>query len=139
MRKITFGGASSLDAYFARLDDSVDWLMPAEESTEITRDYWRGVDTVLRGRKAYEIRAKSKRGAGTPGLTTYVFSRTLKEVDDKHVTLVKDDAVAFVRALKAQPGKDVCLMGGGDFAASLLEAGLVDELGFSIHPVLLGA
>jgi hypothetical protein len=27
MRKVVFGGANSLDNYFARKDDSVDWLM----------------------------------------------------------------------------------------------------------------
>ena len=29
-------------------------------------------------------------------------------------------------------------MGGGDFAKTLFEAGLIDEIGFNIHPVLLG-
>ena len=27
MRKVVFGGANSLDNYFARKDDAVDWLM----------------------------------------------------------------------------------------------------------------
>jgi dihydrofolate reductase len=30
-------------------------------------------------------------------------------------------------------------MGGGNFARSLLEAGLIDEIGLNIHPVLLGS
>ena len=52
---------------------------------------------------------------------------------------MKDDAVDFVRALKQAPGKDICLMGGGELAQSLLAEGLVDRIGLNIHPVLLGA
>jgi dihydrofolate reductase len=55
------------------------------------------------------------------------------------VTLVKDDAVEFVRDLKERPGKDICVFGGGDFARSLFAAGMIDEVGFNMHPVLLGS
>jgi dihydrofolate reductase len=41
--------------------------------------------------------------------------------------------------LKEQDGKDICLMGGGELARSLFEAGLIDEIGFNVHPVLLGS
>jgi dihydrofolate reductase len=41
--------------------------------------------------------------------------------------------------LKKQKGKDICVMGGGELGKSLLEAGVVDEIGFNIHPVLLGS
>ncbi|MFL6228337.1 MAG: dihydrofolate reductase family protein, partial [Pyrinomonadaceae bacterium] len=47
--------------------------------------------------------------------------------------------VEFVRELKHQPGKDICVMGGGLLAKPLFEAGLIDEIGFNIQPVLLGA
>ena len=55
------------------------------------------------------------------------------------VEIVSDDAVGFVRKLRGEAGKDICLMGGGEFAKTLFEADLIDELGFNIHPVLLGA
>ena len=53
--------------------------------------------------------------------------------------MIRDDAAARVRDIRAQEGKDLCLMGGGELARSLFEAGLIDEIGFNIHPVLLGA
>ena len=55
------------------------------------------------------------------------------------MTIVAEDAVEFVRGLKAQRGKDICLMGGGELAKSLFEAGLIDEIGLNTHPVLLGS
>jgi dihydrofolate reductase len=44
-----------------------------------------------------------------------------------------------VRRIKGEKGKDICVMGGGILAKSLFEAGLIDEIGFNIHPVLLGS
>jgi dihydrofolate reductase len=55
------------------------------------------------------------------------------------VHLVRDNAAEFVRQLKQQPGKGICLMGGGVLATTLLEAGVVDEVGFNMHPIVLGS
>jgi len=141
LRKVTFGGANSLDNYFARLDDGIDWLMSSDEAAEIMREYWKNIDTMLMGRKTYEVGLKISKGKGNPyaGVKTYVFSRTLASVKQKGVKIVSEDAVGFVQALKNQPGKDICVMGGGDFAKTLFEADLIDEIGFNIHPVLLGS
>ena len=141
MRRIIFGGANSLDNYFARLDDGIDWLMWSDEAAEIMRDYWKNFDTMLLGRKTYEVGLKMTKGKSNPykGIKTYVFSRTLAGVKQKGVEVVSKDAAGFVRDLKNQPGKDICLMGGGDFAKTLFEADLIDEIGFNIHPVLLGS
>ena len=143
MRKVTFGGANSLDNFIARPDGAVDWLMWSDEAGAVMKDYWQTIDTILMGRKTYEVAAagakKSKRKSkGNPygGIKTYVFSRTLKEADGAEI--VSENAAEFVRDLKARDGKDICVMGGGDFAKTLFEAGLIDEIGFNIHPVLLG-
>jgi dihydrofolate reductase len=140
MRKITFGGANSLDNYLARPDDAVDWLMWGEEAAAIMTDFWKTIDTVLMGRKTYEVALRSGHGGDVyPGVKSYVFSRTLPETAGKGVTIVRQDAAEFTRQLKSQPGKDICLMGGGELARSLFEADLIDEIGLNIHPLLLGA
>jgi dihydrofolate reductase len=139
MRKITFGGANSVDNYLARPDHAVDWLFWDEEVAAVVADYWKTIDTVLMGRKTYEVAARSGQGGGYPGVRNYVFSRTLHEDLGSGVTVVRDDAAEFVRDLKRQDGKDICLMGGGELARSLFEAGLIDEVGLNIHPVLLGS
>jgi dihydrofolate reductase len=138
MRRITYGGATSLDNFLARPDGAVDWLMWSKEAAAITGAFWKTIDTILMGRKTYEVAVRMGHAAGSPGMTTYIFSRTLAEVQPG-TTLVRDDAVEFVRRLKDEPGKDICLMGGGELARSLFEGDLIDEVGFNIHPVLLGA
>ena len=139
MRKVTFGGANSLDNFFARKDDSVDWLMWDKEVNQIMKTYWKSIDTVIMGRRTYEVAERMGGGREQPGVKTYVFSRTLKNVPNKKVELVSEDAADFVRRLKKQKGKDICVMGGGKLAKSLFEADLIDELGFNVHPVLLGS
>lgn len=138
MRRVTFGGANSLDNFLARSDHAVDWLMWGAEAAAVTRDFWATIDTVLMGRKTYEAAARNGQEGGFPGVKNYVFSRTLKEAP-RGVAIIPTDAVEFVRGLKEEDGKDICLMGGGELARPLFEAGLIDEIGFNIHPVLLGS
>jgi dihydrofolate reductase len=63
----------------------------------------------------------------------------LKESSDANVELIREDAAEFVRKLKTEDGKDIFVLGGGLFAKSLFEAGLIDEVGLNIHPILLGS
>lgn len=138
MRKVTFGGASSLDNFFARKDDAVDWLFWTKEVEEIMETFWKTIDTVVMGRRTYEVAARMGSGA-YPGVKNYVFSRTIKESPASGITFVSEDAATFVRKLKNEEGKDICVMGGGVLAKSLFEADLIDEVGLNIHPVLLGS
>lgn len=140
MRKVLFSAATSLDHYIARSDHSFDWILWNDEAAAAMADFWKTIDTVLMGRKTYEVALQSGQGAGgTAGVHTYVFSRTLNESAERNVTIISTDAAEFVGRLKHQAGNDVCLMGGGELATSLFEAGLIDELRLSIHPLLLGS
>jgi dihydrofolate reductase len=150
MRTVTYGGAVSLDGFLAGRDGSIDWLHFSKGVQDVMAKYWKGVDTVLMGRKTYEFAASSGRAASTgkkwtnktrkePTVRTFVFSRTLPSIDEPGVELVKGDAVEFVRGLKCRPGKEICLLGGGELAQSLLAADLVDRIGLNVHPILLGS
>jgi dihydrofolate reductase len=141
-RKVIYGGACSLDGYFAGKDGAVDWLHYSKDVAAIMEKSWASTDTILLGRKTWEFaRAMAAGGTEAPAVQakSYVFSRTLTSIPDKDAELVTSDAGEFVRKLKAQPGKDIIVMSGGNFATSLLQAGVIDEIGLNIHPVLLGS
>lgn len=138
MRKVTYGAACSLDGYIARRDGGVEWLQWSGDVQRLTAAYWTRVDTVLMGRKTYEA-ARALGSGAYPGVTNYVFSRTLRESPEPGVRLVRENAVELVADLKRQPGGEICVLGGGELAQTLLEADLVDEVGVNIQPVLLGA
>ena len=71
-------------------------------------------------------------------LPKVVFSTTLESVEG-NARLVRGDAVAEVARLKAEPGEGALAVGGAGLAASLVRAGLVDEYGLFVFPVVLGA
>lgn len=147
MRKVIFGGANSLDNYFARKDGAMDWLLWSDEVAELMKDMWPRFDTIVMGRKTWSTSMEKfseedlkKARAAHSGTKEYVFSRTLPAGPAAGgYEVVNADPGEFVRALKKQEGKDIMIMGGGDLARSLFEAGVIDEIGFNIHPVLLGS
>jgi dihydrofolate reductase len=136
-RKVVFGGAVSLDFYFAGPGEEIDWIRWSDESAAATAASWKGVDTMLMGRKTWEFAVKMGGGPAMPGVRTFVFSRTLAGPLEG-AELIGEDAADFVRRLKAEEGGGILVMGGGELGSALIEAGLVDEIGLSVHPVLLG-
>jgi len=139
-RKVIYGGACSLDGYFTGKDNAIDWLHMSKDVEAIMRESWANTDTILLGRKTWEFSKAMGGGGEMPGVKvkSYIFSRTLKSIAEKDTELVTSDAGDFVRKLKAQPGKDIIVMSGGNFATSLLKEGVIDEIGLNIHPILLG-
>jgi len=145
MRKVVYGGATSLDQYLARDDGGVDWLIHDAEAMEIMKEMWPRFDAMLMGRKTWTTSTKNfskedleKARKMSAGMRTIVFSRTLETGERHGAEFVNTDAADFVREMKRETGKDIMVMGGGELAQSLFEAGVIDEVGFNIHPVLLG-
>ena len=143
MRKVKFSVANTLDHFIARGDHTVDWILWADEAKGLMEDFWKGIDTIVMGRKTYEIALNQTSGSGSPypGVQTFVMSRSLQADPDRDqgAEIVSDDVVEFVSRLREQDGNDIFLMGGGELAKPVLEAGLVDELALTIHPLLLGS
>lgn len=133
-RKVRCFIAASLDGFIADARGEVEWLWTDDDYGYT--DFIEGVDALLIGRKTYE----QVRGFGSwpyAHLRSYVFTSQAL-APDPNVVFVRDEASAFIRELKAQPGGDLWLVGGGALNAACLRAGLVDELVLSIQPLLLG-
>jgi dihydrofolate reductase len=127
--------AASLDGYIAGPNGEYDWI-PADPAIDFTA-IWAAYDTLVMGRKTYETSLAGGGGFGK-GVEVVVYSTTLDPAAHKKVTVVKTDPVAHVRELKAKPGKDIWLFGGGELFRFLLDAGLVDTVEPAVVPVLLG-
>ena len=74
-----------------------------------------------------------------PGMKTIVFSKTLQQRDHPEVTIVGAGLDQTVASLRAKPGKNIWLFGGGSLFQSFLDAKLVDKVEVAVIPVLLGA
>lgn len=143
MRKVIASLATSADGYIARRDGAVDWLdRPRPAGDYGMAAFYRSIDTILWGRKTYEMalgfQQQGVQGAEfDPHKTHYVFSRGPLSDLPPGMTLVSDVA-AFLRRLRASPGKDVWMMGGAGLIGSFLDAGGIDEVILHVIPVFIG-
>jgi len=126
----------SLDGYVAGPNGEADWIVMDPEIDFM--GMMSRFDTVLMGRRTYAAAQGQGGGGGMPGVTTVVVSRTLRTADHPDVTIIGEDVSAGVSRLRAQPGKDIWLFGGGSLFRSLLDLGLVDTVEVAIVQVLLG-
>lgn len=117
------------------LDGEIDWIIidPGIDFSALMGAF----DTVLLGRKTYEVTRQQGSGGEMRGMQTYVFSRTLRQAECPGVT-VSNNPAATLATLKATSGKDIWLFGGGSLFKSLLQLGFVDSIELAIIPVLLG-
>lgn len=109
---------------------------PARAALGIT-DPGRHFDTVLEGRRSYEVGLAAGVTDAFPHLRHLVFSTTLTESPDPGVELVAGDPVARVRELKAEEGSGLWLVGGGELAGAL--APEIDRLVLKVAPITIGA
>jgi dihydrofolate reductase len=137
LRRLRYGVAVSLDGFIAGPNGEFDWMAadPELDFAAIHAQF----DTLLMGRRTYEV--ARVRAAGWPDLghRWIVVSRTLKPEDHPGVTILSGGVAEAVAALKAEPGKDIWLCGGGVLFRALLDAGLVDAVEVVLMPVMLGS
>ena len=102
---------------------------------------------LLLGRRTYVTHAEAfePMPAGDPfgdllnPLTKYVVSRTLDKPFWRNTTVIRDNVIESVRALKASTDGDIVTDGSSQLVHALLAADLVDELHLLLYPVMLGS
>jgi dihydrofolate reductase len=132
--------ATSADGYIARPDGDIEWLTsrPAPKGFYGMDAFMKSIDTKLLGRKTYDLSLRL--GAKFDGKDrTIVFSRHAPPAGAPAGVEFATGAIgSFVQRLRAQPGKDIWLMGGGEIIASFLDEHAIDEFVISVVPVFIG-
>lgn len=151
MAQLCYWINTSLDGYIADADGRFDWSEPDAELHAFFNDQERALGTHLYGRRLYETmrcwEIAHEQPDQTPVELDYagiwqaadkvVYSRTLAEVDTRRTELVREFDAADVAARKVSADRDLSI-GGAGLAAVALRAGLVDEVGLVMHPVVVG-
>lgn len=145
-RKIIVYIAISADGYIARPDGDVEWLNRRPSNVDHgMRAFSRSIDTILWGRKTYDWALAYARKAGSnpesmfdKKVRNYVFSRKPPKRAVGGVEFVSQPIKAFVRSLRAKPGKHIWMMGGGKLIASFLDTGEIDEFDIHVIPTFIG-
>jgi dihydrofolate reductase len=140
-RKIIVYIATSADGYIARTDGSVDWLdRPRTAGDYGMKNFFKTIDTILFGRKTYDQSLKFDQKSVESNLSktkNYVF--THKPPKSKlNVAFVNEPVKDFASRLRATPGKNIWMMGGGGLIGSFLDAGALDEFIIHVIPTFIG-
>lgn len=138
MQQLSYHVATSVDGFIADPSGGVGAFAMTGDHV---RDYLtalRDVGTVIMGRRTYQLALDAGVVDPYPQVDTVVFSRAMRESPHPHVKLVTSEITRAVASLREQEGKGVCLVGGGQIAAQLLAARLIDEVVVKVNPFVLG-
>ncbi|MGH1563221.1 dihydrofolate reductase family protein [Mumia sp. DW29H23] len=149
MRSVYAFLLTTADGYHAESDGDIEWFALDEEFEEYSRAQGDHIDTIVMGRRTFELMAAywptPEAYAEDPvvagfmnDLPKVVASRTMSEHPWGPTTFVADDIAEHVRALKEKPGKDIAIFGSSTLVAELLPTGVVDEVRIIVNPVVLG-
>jgi len=149
MRKLIVSEWMTLDGVFDG-DTMKDWFMPFD--SEDRRAYiiktMDACDAILFGRKTYEMLSpfwsplkKNEDGLADKinRVPKFVVSSTLKKADWNNTTIIRDNVVEEVAKLKQMPGHEIHIEGSATLVKSLIEANLIDEYRFLVHPIIIGS
>ena len=151
MGQLIYSVIASLDGYVNDADGDFSWAMPDEELHAYVNDLMRPIGTHLYGRRLYEVMAAWQTMGTAPddsavtrdfgelwrGADKVVYSTTLDEVSTPRTRLERTFDPDAVRSLVVAADRDV-LVGGPGLAEHALRAGLVDEIGVVVAPVVVG-
>ena len=156
MRKLVLGMFVSLDGFVSGPKGEIDWVFrTGDDATDewIIGNLWQAGFLAM-GRRSYQEMAGYWPGADTPfaapmnAIPKVVFTRTGLEPSGAPATPAGDswadpivaagDLAEQVGRLRAEPGKDIRVLGGAGLARELVAGGLVDEYQLLVCPVALG-
>jgi dihydrofolate reductase len=104
-------------------------------------------DTFLLGRKTWQIHGTAFEpmvddpfATALNNIPKFVVSTTLTSASAwRNSTLIRENVVETIRALKEQPGKNILMDGSSVLAQTLAEHDLIDEYRLHIYPIVLGS
>jgi len=156
MRKLIAGMKISVDEKFVGPEGYADWVDAWSEDYGLTprvdacvlgggmypgyEQYWTAIqsapDKPLPMTGKFPTPGEIEWGHFAAHTPHYVLSNTLTSASWPQTSFVR--GLDEIAALKQQRGKDIYLVGGARTTASLIEAGLVDELQLIVYPVIAG-
>ncbi len=153
MRKIFLHTNVSLDGFIEDQNHEIDWHFADDEFEEYINGVLRSIDGMIFGRVAHQVLAEywpnatqqpnvSKRHLEAVkmmnALPKYVPTDGAYETNWENSHVISGDVPKQIKALKAQPGKDLALFAGAGIAQSFNDLGLIDEYRLIINPIFLG-
>lgn len=146
MTRTVYYTATSLDGFIADERDSLDWLLTQDVDADGPMgyaDFITGIGALVMGATTYQWIADHQAETGEAwgyDVPAWVMTHRTLEPIGEQITFTDAPVAEVHAAMVAAAGeRDVWVVGGGDLAGQLADAGLLDEVVVSIAPVTLGA
>lgn len=128
-----------LKAFAYPLRDTCDTILLGGKMAEVFIPHFEEtVDNLQAGNGDKALDEKFAYADRMVNMPKIVFSKTLKTLDGKNVSVENGDLVTAIKNLKHKEGKDMIVYGGVEFVSNLIKEGLIDEFNFFVNPVMIG-
>lgn len=138
----------SLDGYYKDKQDGIEWHEHTEEGNLFSEESLRHGNTLLFGRKTYELmhsfwptqmahQTYPEVARGMNESEKIVISNSLKSSPWKNTRIISKNWIDEINQLKKKT--NITLLGSGSILTQLAEAGTIDQLQFLIDPIVLGS
>ena len=153
MRKLIISLHVSLDGFVAGPKGEMDWIKLDEEMFDMVARLTDEADTALYSRVTYEMMENYWPNAANllnaskhdiehsnwyNRVEKVILSKTMKDIKKDKTAFISDDAAAFIKKLKEQPGKNILVFGSPGAVHVLMVNDLIDEYWLFVNPVILG-
>jgi dihydrofolate reductase len=152
MRKIILSMQTSVDGYVEGENGDMSWI--GKDGAELWADVFdilSNVDTAILGRGMFEGYRDYWKGCLTgdcpPDELKYakwadktkhiLVSKTIKDPKWQNTTIISGSVVDEIKKIKSAAGGDIYVVGGGQLARTVIDAGLVDEYRITVSPYIL--
>ena len=147
MRKIILSMMVSVDGFIEGTGKELDWHHWNNEMDKYMGDFFESVDTIIMGRKNYELMADYWPTITTEdpvitdkmnNLPKLVFSKTLTSSGWNNCRFMNEIDVDEINKMKEQDGKNMVIFGGAAIASAFTKKELIDEYRIVVNPIILG-
>jgi len=150
MKKISAFNFITLNGFLNDSDGDIGWHRHGVEENQFAADSLKSGNTLLFGRKTYEMMASywptpmaiqndPDVAEGMNNTEKIVISKTIKKAGWKNTKVIGDDVLQEIKRLKELPGNDITILGSGSIVSLLAENDLIDEFQIMIDPVAIGS
>jgi dihydrofolate reductase len=150
MRKLSSFNFITLNGFLSDVEGDISWHRHGEEENQYAAQSLQSGNTLLFGRKTYEMMAgywptpmarqnDPVVAEGMNKASKIVVTRSLKNAGWDNTVIISENAVDEIKRLKELPGNDITLLGSGSILTLLADNGLIDEFQVMIDPVAIGS
>ena len=150
MKRLTVFEFITLNGFLSGPGGDIGWHRHGQEENQFAADRLQSGNTLLFGRKTYEMMAgfwpTPMAMESDPTVARYmnsakkiVVSRSLKKAIWENTTIISHQVMDQIRRLKETSLHDITILGSGNLVTQLAEAGLIDEYQIMIDPVAIGS